>query len=57
MQKLVKHSCCRDQFLRVAIKRLTKTQLFEDELKEMSQLNTALLARIQELEDQLAKES
>jgi hypothetical protein len=46
---LVEQHEAKDQFLRVAVKRLTETQLFEDELKEVSQLNTALLARNQEL--------
>jgi hypothetical protein len=36
---------------------MTKTQLFEDELKEVSQLNTVLLAHNQELKVQLAEES
>jgi competence protein ComGC len=41
---LVKHSEAKDQFLIVAVKRMMKTQLFEDELKEVSQLNSVLLA-------------
>jgi hypothetical protein len=45
MQTLVEHSEAKDQFPRVAVKRMTETQLFEDELKEVSQLNTVLLAR------------
>jgi hypothetical protein len=49
-QKLIEHHEAKDQFLRVAVKRLTETQLFKDELKEVSELNTALLARHQELE-------
>jgi hypothetical protein len=44
MQTLVEHSRSIDQFLRVAVKRLMETQLYEDELKEVSQLNTVLLA-------------
>jgi hypothetical protein len=54
---LVEDHEAQDQFLRVAVKRLTETQLFEDELKEVSQLNTVLLAHNQELEAQLAEES
>jgi hypothetical protein len=54
---LVEHSEAEDQFLRVAVKMMTETQLFEDELKEVSQLNTVLLAHNQELKVQLAKES
>jgi hypothetical protein len=41
---LVKHSEAKDEFLRVAVKRVMETQLFEDELKEVSQLNLVLLA-------------
>jgi hypothetical protein len=38
MQALVKHSQTKDKFWEVAVKRMTKTQLFEDDLKELSQL-------------------
>jgi hypothetical protein len=41
----------------VTVKRMTETQLFEYELKEVSQLNSVLLAQKQELETRLAKES
>jgi hypothetical protein len=57
MQAMVNHSQDKDQFLKVAIKWMAETQFFEDELKEVSELNSVLLARNQELEDQLAKES
>jgi hypothetical protein len=57
MQVLVKHSRDKDQFLKVAIKRMTETQILEDELKELSELNSVLLAKKQELEVKLAKES
>jgi hypothetical protein len=45
--------------LRVALKRFTKTQLFEDELKKVSEeeVNKVLLAHNQELETQLAEKS
>jgi hypothetical protein len=39
------------------MKWMTETQTFEDELKEVSKLNSVLFARNQELEAQLAKES
>jgi hypothetical protein len=39
------------------MKRMRETQLFEDELKEVSQLNSILLAQKLELETRLAKES
>jgi hypothetical protein len=41
----------------VAIKRLTKTQIFEDELKQVKDLNENLMAHNQELEYQLAEVS
>jgi hypothetical protein len=54
---LVKHYRDKDQFLKVAIKRLTKTQILKNELKEVNELNLILLAEKQELETKLAKES
>jgi hypothetical protein len=57
MQAMVKHYQDKDQFLKVAIKRMTETQAFEDELKEVSELNTIFFVRNQELEAQLAEES
>jgi hypothetical protein len=57
MQALVKHSQAKDQFLKVAIKQMTETQILKDELKEVSELNSILLAERQELETKLAKES
>jgi hypothetical protein len=45
MQALVKHSQDKDQFLRVVVKRMTETQILEDELKEVSELNLFLLAQ------------
>jgi uncharacterized small protein (DUF1192 family) len=57
MQALVKHSQDKDQFLKVAIKRMTETQVLEDELKEVTKLNSVLLAQQQELEAKRAKES
>jgi hypothetical protein len=44
MQALVKHSQDKDQFLKVAKKQMTETQTFEDKLKEVSELNSVLLA-------------
>jgi hypothetical protein len=57
MQALVKHSQDKDQFLKVAIKRMMETQIFEDELKEVRELNSLLLTEKQELEDKLANKS
>jgi hypothetical protein len=57
MQALVEHSWAKDQFLKVAVKRMTETQLFKDQLKEVSQLNSVLLTQKLELEAKLAEES
>jgi hypothetical protein len=57
MQALVKHPRDKDQFLKVMIKRMQETPNYEDELKEVSELNLVLFAQNQELEDKLAKES
>jgi hypothetical protein len=57
MQALAKHSQDKDQFLKVAIKRMMETKILEDELKEVGELNSLLLAEKQELEANLAKES
>jgi hypothetical protein len=57
MQALIKHSQDKDQFLKVAIKRMMETQVLEDELNKVSKLNSVLLAQKQELEAKLAKES
>jgi hypothetical protein len=54
---LVKHCRDKDQFLKVAIKRMTETQILEDELKDVGQLNSFLLKEKQELEAELAEES
>jgi hypothetical protein len=43
--------------LRVAIKRMIETQIFEDELKQVKDLNENLMARNQELESRLAEAS
>jgi folate-dependent phosphoribosylglycinamide formyltransferase PurN len=56
-QALVKHSQDKDQFLKAAIKRMTETQVLEDELKEVSKLNLVLFAQQQELEAKLVEES
>jgi hypothetical protein len=52
MQAMAKHSQDKDQYLKVVIK-----QMAETELKEVSKLNSVLLAQNQELEAQLAEES
>jgi hypothetical protein len=57
VEALIKHSRAKDQFLRVTIKWMTETQILEDELKEVSEINSVLLAQKQELEAELTKES
>jgi hypothetical protein len=54
---VVKHSQDKDQFLKVSIKRMQETQMYEDELKEANKYNSALFARLQELEAKCTKES
>jgi hypothetical protein len=54
---MVKHSQDKDQFLKVSIKRMQETQMFEDELKEANEHYSVLFARLQELEAKLAEES
>jgi hypothetical protein len=56
LQQLIEHSRSKDQYIRVALKRLTEAQILEDELIEEKALNKTLLARNQELETQLAAE-
>jgi hypothetical protein len=57
MHALVKHSQDKDQFLKVAIKQMTETQILEDELKEVGELNSILLTKRQQLKAKLAEES
>jgi hypothetical protein len=57
MQALVKHSQDKDQFLKVVIKRMTGAHVLDDELKEVSKLNSVLLVQIQEHEAKVVKES
>jgi hypothetical protein len=52
---LVKHSQDKDQFLKVAIKWMTETQILEDELREVRELNSILLAKKQVLETKLGE--
>jgi hypothetical protein len=54
---MVKHSQDKDQFLKVVIERMQETQAFEDELKEVSELNSVLYAQNNELKAKLAEES
>jgi hypothetical protein len=54
---MVKHSQDKDQFLKVVIEWMQETQAFEDELKEVSELNSVLYTQNNELEAKLAEES
>jgi hypothetical protein len=56
VQAMIKHSQNKDQFLKVAIKRMQETQTFEDELQAMIELNSILLAQNEELETKLVNE-
>jgi hypothetical protein len=56
MQAVVKHSQDKDQFLKVSIKRMQETQMFENKLKEANEYNLVLFAQLQELEAQLDEE-
>jgi hypothetical protein len=49
MQAMVKHSQDKDQFLRVSLKRMQETQMYENELKEANEYILALFARLKEL--------
>jgi hypothetical protein len=53
---MVKHYKDKDQFLNVAIKRMMETQILEDKLKDVGELNSVLLTEKQELEAKLAEE-
>jgi hypothetical protein len=57
MHALVIHSQDKDQFLVVIIKRMMETQILEDELKEVGDLNSILLTEKQDLEAKLVEES
>jgi hypothetical protein len=54
---MVKHSQDNVQFLKVSIKRMQETQMFEDEFKEANEHNSVLFSHLQELETKLAEES
>jgi hypothetical protein len=57
MHALVKHYQDKDQFLKMAIKRMMETQIHEDELIEVGNLNSILVNEKQELKVELAEES
>jgi hypothetical protein len=45
MQVLLKHSQDKDQFLKVAVKRMTGTQILADDLNEVDELNSVIHAQ------------
>jgi hypothetical protein len=57
IHEMVKDSQDKDQFLKVVIKRMREAQAFEDELKDLGELNSVLYAQNQELEAKLVEES
>jgi protease II len=57
MQVVVKHSRDKDQFLRVSLKRMQETQMFETELKEANEYISALFAHLKELKDKCTMET
>jgi hypothetical protein len=57
IQAVVKHSQDKDQFLRVSLKRMQGTQMYETALKEMNKYMSALFARLKELEAKCTEEA
>jgi hypothetical protein len=57
IQAVVKHSQDKDQFLKVSIKRMQETPMYENELKEANEYNSVLFAQLRELEAECAEES
>jgi hypothetical protein len=54
---VVKHSRDKDQFLRVSLKRMQETQIYENDLKEANEYISALFAWLEELEAKCIKEN
>jgi hypothetical protein len=57
IQAVVKHSRDKDQFLRVSLKRMQVTQMYETELKEANEYILGLFARLKELEAKCTEEA
>jgi hypothetical protein len=57
IQVVVKDSQDKDQFLRVSLKRMQGTQMYENELKEVDEYISALFAWLQELEAKHVEEN
>jgi hypothetical protein len=57
MQAVVKHSEEKDQFLRLSLKRMQETQMYENELQEAKKYNSVLFAWLQELEAKCVEEN
>jgi hypothetical protein len=57
IQAVIKHSQDKDQVLKVSIKRMQETQMYEDKLEEANEYNSILSARLEEHEKKCAEES
>jgi hypothetical protein len=54
IQAVVKHSRAKDHFLRVSLKRMQETQMYENELKEVNEYISALCALLEEIDAKCA---
>jgi LytS/YehU family sensor histidine kinase len=54
---VVKHSQGKDQFLRVSLKRMQETQMYKNELKEVNEYISALVARLEEFKAKCIEET
>jgi hypothetical protein len=55
-QQLIKRSRSKDQYIRVTLKRLTEMHFVDDDLTDKKALNQMVLAKNEELENQLVAE-
>jgi hypothetical protein len=56
-QEVIKNSRDKDQFLRVSLKRMQETQMYENELKEENEYISALAAQLEELKAKCSEET
>jgi hypothetical protein len=54
---VVKHSHDKDQFLRVSLKQMQETQMYENELKEANEYISTLATRLEELKAKCTEET
>jgi hypothetical protein len=57
IQAVAKHSLDKDQFLRVSLKRMQETQMYEIELKEPNEYISSLFAQLKELKAKCVEET